>query len=105
MFPNEFLSHGNQCQNSHESSVVHLSQMTLPGQQHNPSHPLKRNEWNAEKDPSDPLDNGTHCHAFSASTGPHGTPGGDEGCPPDDHYGGCSDISSSSEFGRRCRHN
>ena len=83
-------------QYSFESSV-------LTGQQHYPSHSLKRNGDRGSGDP--PGNDGLYPHSSNGGcSGPLSTPGGWYGGPPDDSFGGGSDRYSFSELGRWHRH-
>ena len=78
--------------------------MPLTGQQHFPSQPLRRNGRNGNRGSDDPLGNGRHYpHRYGGGCGGPMAPGIGNGGPPDDHYGCCSDSSSSSEFVRQWR--
>ena len=59
-------------QNPPESGGPHSSQTPLTGQQHYPSHPLRRNGTNGDRGLGDPLGNGRHY--LHISGGGHGGP-------------------------------
>ena len=85
--------------NYHESGSIHLSQVPSMGQQHYPSHSLRRKGRNRDRGPNGPANNGHYtlrsgggCSVF------HGILGGSDGGSLDDLYGAGSDNSSSSYF-------
>ena len=80
--------------------------MPLTGQQHYSSCLLRGNGRNVDRGWGNPLINGRHYPPRSGDRwcGSYGTSGGDNGGIPNDHYGGGSDSSSSSDFGRLHRH-
>ena len=74
--PYQLQSKGNVVsQNLHEFGGIHLKQMPLIGQQHYPSHLLRRNGRNGDRDLSDPGGNDKqYCNrSGSGYVGPHGT--------------------------------
>ena len=94
------------CSNDTESVRGHSNKILSRGQQHYPHSP-KRYGGHADRGPSGPPHYSGHYHHRSGGRcdDPYGAPGSeDDDCPPDDPYRNGSDSSSSSEFGRWCRH-